>query len=211
MASSQGHHCGKERLPHAPFMGEAVGRSFNRFCLCTWQSLQTQTVKMWWEGLALWKARILHKTRSIISCVKRALDAAAQSAGNPVAQKHSSNLSLDACHGSGIWLHPPNHLRSEKDSQTLCGISISKYKGNIQSSVLSLVPLSGTFGAVYSPAIQRIIWRDACGIAHYLGFSGLLLNISHCCNTYRYVVWDCRVWHNLCLCNFVYLAYSTSL
>lgn len=54
---------------------------------------------------------------------------------------------------------------------------------------LSLVPLSRTFGAVYSPAIQRIIWRDACRIcALLIALSDLLLNLSHCCNTYRYVV-----------------------
>lgn len=104
---------------------------------------------------------------------------------------HSSNLrAWTHATGPGCeWLHPPNHLRSEKGSQTLCGISISKYKGNIQSSVLSLSrPPFRTFGAVYSPAIQRIIWRDACRIAHYLAFSDHLVNISQCCNTYRYVV-----------------------
>jgi len=58
----------------------------------------------------------------------------------------------------------------------------------ISSPLCSLVPLSE-----HSVQFIRQPFRGSfdvmhCRIAHYLACSDLLVNISQCCNTYRYVV-----------------------
>lgn len=101
-----------------------------------------------------------------------------------------------------MWLHPPNHLRSEKDSQTLCGISISKYKGNIQSSVLSLSsPFQNIRCSLFaSHSEDHLTWcMQDCALLSFLRSSGeyitVLQHIPVCgmqivvfCTIYGYVI-----------------------